>query len=150
MSVYTEAIAQSHEHTAVLWILLGDAKPQRRGRTPWASSSATRNRTRLIPLRFMSGFLLSHEHLTRNVAWNSDHPCLPTPSARHRPITLIDRTAALVAVMRTARSGGNRLHASRSRKPPFSFREEFRTPLGVRKSPRNEPAVCGPRLWGFE
>ena len=26
------------------------------------------------------------------------------------------------------------------------FREEFRAPLGVRKSPRNEPAVCGLRL----
>ena len=29
------------------------------------------------------------------------------------------------------------------------FREEFRTPLGVRKSPKNEPAVCGLRLMGI-
>lgn len=34
-------------------------------------------------------------------------------------------------------------------KQPFRFREEFRTPLGVRKSARNEPAVCGPRLMGI-
>jgi hypothetical protein len=31
----------------------------------------------------------------------------------------------------------------------FRFREEFRTPLGVRKSPKNEPAVCGLRLMGI-
>jgi hypothetical protein len=29
------------------------------------------------------------------------------------------------------------------------YREEFRTPLGVRKSARNEPAVCGPRFMGI-
>jgi hypothetical protein len=29
-------------------------------------------------------------------------------------------------------------------------REEFRTPLGVGKSPRNEPAVCRAGLWGFD
>jgi hypothetical protein len=28
-------------------------------------------------------------------------------------------------------------------------REEFRTPLGVRKSPKNEPAVHELWLWGF-
>src|SRR5271167_574187 len=27
-------------------------------------------------------------------------------------------------------------------KPPFRNREEFRTPTGVRKSPKNERAVC--------
>lgn len=32
---------------------------------------------------------------------------------------------------------------------PFRTREEFRMPLGVRKSARNEPAVCGPRLMGI-
>ena len=32
---------------------------------------------------------------------------------------------------------------------PAVSREEFRTPLGVRKSARNEPAVCGPRLMGI-
>jgi hypothetical protein len=35
------------------------------------------------------------------------------------------------------------------RERTFRFREEFRTPLGVRKSARNEPAVCGPRLMGI-
>ena len=29
-----------------------------------------------------------------------------------------------------------------ARKPPFRSREEFRTPAGVRKSPKNEPAGC--------
>ena len=29
------------------------------------------------------------------------------------------------------------------------FREEFRMPFGVRKSPKNEPAVCRPGLMGF-
>jgi hypothetical protein len=29
------------------------------------------------------------------------------------------------------------------------YREEFRMPLGVRKSPKNEPAVCGLRLMGI-
>ena len=33
---------------------------------------------------------------------------------------------------------------------PDCYREEFRAPRGVRKSPRNEPAVCGAGLWGFE
>ena len=37
----------------------------------------------------------------------------------------------------------------RTSKRLFRFREEFRTPLGVRKSPRNEPAVCGPKLMGI-
>jgi hypothetical protein len=32
--------------------------------------------------------------------------------------------------------------------PPVRSREEFRTPLGVRKSARNEPAVCGPGAYG--
>jgi hypothetical protein len=36
---------------------------------------------------------------------------------------------------------GDRLH--------FRFREEFRAPAGVRKSPRNDPRVTGRRLWGF-
>jgi hypothetical protein len=34
-------------------------------------------------------------------------------------------------------------------KAAVPVREEFRTPLGVRKSPRNEPAVCGVRLMGI-
>jgi hypothetical protein len=33
---------------------------------------------------------------------------------------------------------------------PVRFREEFRTPLGVRKSPKNEPAGCRVGLWGFD
>jgi hypothetical protein len=35
-------------------------------------------------------------------------------------------------------------------KPSVCIREEFRTPLGVGKSPRNEPAVCRAGLWGFD
>ena len=42
-----------------------------------------------------------------------------------------------------------RLTRSGSTKLPFRYREEFRTPLGVRKSARTEPAVCGPRLMGI-
>jgi hypothetical protein len=32
---------------------------------------------------------------------------------------------------------------------PFRYRGEFRAPFGVRKSPRNEPAVQRLWLWGF-
>jgi hypothetical protein len=35
-------------------------------------------------------------------------------------------------------------------KQTVSLREEFRTPLGVRKSPKNEPAGCRVGLWGFD
>jgi hypothetical protein len=41
------------------------------------------------------------------------------------------------------------LHRRSLQKQPDRNREEFRTPLGVRKSARNEPAVCGPRLMGI-
>ncbi len=34
-------------------------------------------------------------------------------------------------------------------KRTISFREEFRTLLGVRNSPKHEPAVNEQRLWGF-
>ena len=37
------------------------------------------------------------------------------------------------------------LSSTSNSKPPDRFREEFRTPSGVGKSPRNEPAVC--RVW---
>src|ERR1700733_3972894 len=36
-----------------------------------------------------------------------------------------------------------------SRERTLRFREEFRTPIGVRKSPRNEPAVRRWYVWGF-
>ena len=35
-----------------------------------------------------------------------------------------------------------------ARKPPFRFREEFRTPIGVRKSPKNEPAGSRVQAYG--
>jgi hypothetical protein len=35
-------------------------------------------------------------------------------------------------------------------KLPFRLREEFRTPTGVRKSPKNEPAGRMGELWRFE
>jgi putative transposase len=43
-----------------------------------------------------------------------------------------------------------RFHRRGFRKRTSRFRAEFRAPLGVRKSPRNEPAVQMLRLWGFE
>jgi hypothetical protein len=42
------------------------------------------------------------------------------------------------------------LFAHLRRLSEVSNREEFRTPLGVGKSPRNEPAVCRAGLWGFD
>jgi hypothetical protein len=50
------------------------------------------------------------------------------------------------------------LHLSSTQRPlckpsiqnrTFRFREEFRTPLGIRKSPKHEPAVNEQGLWGF-
>lgn len=38
----------------------------------------------------------------------------------------------------------------RAKNRPFRIRGEFRAPLGVRKSPKNEPAVQMQGLWGFE
>src|ERR1017187_7821282 len=47
-------------------------------------------------------------------------------------------------------SGEVRYRATAQPTRTVCLREEFRTPLGVRKSPKNEPAVCGLSLWGFE
>jgi len=65
----------------------------------------------------------------------------------------IDRTAALRPnwADRGRASIDNEclLRPSVFSKPPFRSREEFQTPLGVGKSPRNEPAVCRARLMGI-
>ena len=63
----------------------------------------------------------------------------------------LDLDAALARVRPIAeRRTNDRFPASHASDLPFRYREEFRTPRGVRKSPRNEPA--GPDddgLWVF-
>ena len=57
---------------------------------------------------------------------------------------LFGSTAATTSIRRNGR-----LDAPCSRKRPFRLREEFRAPLGVRKSPRNEPACQQAMIYGY-
>jgi hypothetical protein len=82
----------------------------------------------------------------------------PTPRLRQRParkLTAIN-FLAMAALEATAASFSLVGHTPLSplryfdySKPPVGSREEFRTPSGVGKSPRNEPAVCRARLMGI-
>src|ERR1700686_4849 len=76
----------------------------------------------------------------------------PPVSAFHQIFEYLARMDRFQAIANTQfRPRGSECRIFRSACPKWtiSFRDEFRTPLGVRKSPKNEPAGGWRAVWGF-
>jgi hypothetical protein len=104
----------------------------------WRKERAAVSAASYVPLTFAPGEASS----TRSY-WHFEAAPYPWPT--RRPFAHRSSRAASMPISTVPRRRGSayayvRSAALGARKQPFRFREEFRAPTGVRKSPKNEPA----------